>query len=149
MSTKPEAFEIVIQWISMLAAVTCLLTALVHGFWTLRGRWGRFSLVPRYKAQQIYRQDGISNAMITSLFFFMSLVFFHRPIPHWLDLTPMVQRISLIFFSVVLSLRMLGDFRHVGFFHKNLDLIYLRRERRIIWPLLSLWLLASLLNLFY
>lgn len=78
----------------------------------------------------------------------MALNFAHMINKTLFEVSPLVQNISFWLFLIILVLRAIGDFRYVGLFQQGLDPVFYRRERRLVLPVISFWVVATMISLY-
>lgn len=133
--------------ILLIAGLSALAVSFLHLFWALGGQTARARLTPTDSGHGVYRSDGLSHMTVGVLLLFSGLIYIYGSGLPIIQLTPWVARVSLWFLVIAFSLRLIGDFRHVGLFHHHVDKRYGKWENRVFLPLISVWLVACVLSL--
>lgn len=97
-----------------LLLVTFLALATLHAYWAFGGNWGHGSAIPTVQGQPTFTPSfwGTMAVAIALLLVAVALSTMASPVP-WIRLPSIV---AIIFTSLVLALRSIGDFKLLGFF---------------------------------
>lgn len=133
---------LVLPWVALvLGLVIGLSTAALHGYWALGGRWGLHAALPHRKdGEPAFRPGfGLCALMGMILFFWTTLI--AAPL---IGVSIPAQRWLLWASVAILTLRLAGEGRKVGFFKQDRNSLFARWDDALYLPLVFSMLLAAL-----
>jgi hypothetical protein len=121
--------------LALINAVLLLAISALHVYWVVGGQWGRQVALPELAGKAAFRPGPVATLVVALGLAAFALL--HLARVGWLpiDLPPRLSQYGLLAVGLIFFLRVIGDFRYVGYFKRITDTPFARMDTAYYIPL--------------